>query len=153
MRGDLSSDLLASARILAEQYSVDLSILSKLLYLDCNLLADAAAKQNWQLGIKETSSFRSPEFGFEEGVSQVNSLAAQISRLLQWQLNCIESEGKSEAFSEVKTKSLLSITKALQTLEDMITRMEAALERVGQFPTDILEFRKKLEKQMEILSR
>lgn len=79
-------------------------------------------------------------------------LASQLLEFLTQQLNALKSEEDSDAFSEVRIKTALLISKGIQSMEDLIKRMDAAAHEAKQYPQNLVEFSKKLEKQIAIIA-
>ena len=170
------SDRWALARRLFEMFGTSEDELATLMGLDKAELSARIDAEHWQFAtdaafdasdgnLHETESAQYDEVtqdgsntdNLKDG-QHVRGAAAQTRKIsrqtighLQRQLDALALD-EDLTFSEMRTKNLLTITKGIQALEDMIKRMDVAAHDATQTPRDIVEIRQKLERQIAVLS-
>ena len=61
--------------------------------------------------------------------------------------------GDSSSGLESKMKELLAITKAIQSLEEIISKMDASINEASLYPQDAMEFHKQIEERVRKFSK
>jgi hypothetical protein len=86
---------------------------------------------------------------YDPGISR--NLLDRVLALLERQIAALESEEGNADFSEAQVKALMLLTKTLQAAGEAVQQQEKASDGQDAGPGDILEFRRKLEKQIAAL--
>lgn len=84
--------------------------------------------------------------------NNIGSMASQLMGILNEQLEWLKNSESADAFSETRTKMALALSKGVQTLEDLLNRMELA-SNAASCPPEALEVRNKLAKQISIIAK
>lgn len=79
------------------------------------------------------------------------SLAREAVAMISSEVSALNADDDEGLKGDARLKAMLSLTKAIQSLEDMINRMENAIDAADRYPDNIVEFREKLEKQIAAL--
>lgn len=77
-------------------------------------------------------------------------LARRTLELISDELANLNRAGENST-GDARLKAFLGLTKSLQSLEEVINRMEKASANDEHYPCDALEFRRELEKYLEAL--
>lgn len=82
--------------------------------------------------------------------SKIGRMASQLIGILNEQLDLLKSSDLGSVFSEARTKNALTLSKGVQTLEDLLKRM--TIHDADKTPPTALEVRAKLEKQIALIA-
>ena len=77
-------------------------------------------------------------------------MASRLSRMLKRQVDALEGEPEA-GYSENRVKALLLLAKAIQAMEVVEQKNEKAIDAESAESEDILEFRRRLERQIQAL--
>lgn len=88
---------------------------------------------------------------------EARKLAVRTAEMLRGELRALSREpaddpARAKGYSETRTKALLAITKGILSLEDLIRRMDSAIDEHHRYPSDVMAFRRKLERQIQAIA-
>jgi hypothetical protein len=75
-------------------------------------------------------------------------LASETADIIHQEISNLGRDTGKDLKGDARLKALLTLTKAVQSMEDLINRMERAIEQADRYPHDIVEFREKLERHI-----
>lgn len=78
-------------------------------------------------------------------------MAERLKRMLARQIDALERHDEDAQFDEARVKALLSLSRALQAMEELIRKREMAADERGVYAEDIVAFRERLAKQLDAL--
>ena len=87
----------------------------------------------------------------EADAARSKPLLDRVLVMLERQIAALESQEGDCTYSEAQVMALMLLTKTLQAVDDAAQKQEKANDGQDAGPGDILEFRRKLEKQIAAL--
>ena len=78
-------------------------------------------------------------------------MAGRLEVMLSQQVDLLQAEPVPTGFDEARVKALLSLSRALQAMEELTRRLELAADERGGNAEDIVAFRERLAKQLDAL--